>query len=99
MSRKPLGDRWSVITWHKEGLSEADICRKTGHDRRFVARWIERYESGKAVLDEQRSGRPRKLSTRIEQNIERKMRGKRRRSSRVVARELKRQKIAHVSYM
>src|SRR3569623_1578132 len=29
-------DRWAVISWHNEGLKTAEICHKTGFDRRFV---------------------------------------------------------------
>ena len=47
-----------------------------------------------SVDDAERAGRPRQLSTRVEK----KMRGKRRRSSRVIARELKKQKVTDVSY-
>ena len=44
-----------------------------------------------------RAGRPKKLSARVERGVEKKMRGKRRRSSRVIERELKRQKVSDVS--
>ena len=44
-----------------------------------------------------RSGRPRTLSKGVERAVEKKMRGKRRRSSRAIAR-LKKQKVADVSY-
>jgi transposase len=88
----------SVITWHKEGLTDAEICRKTGLDRQFVSRWRKKFEDGQPIEDSTRIGRPRKRSTRVEQIAERKMRGKRRRSSRIVARDLKRQKIADISY-
>ena len=37
MSRRPAADRWTVIMWHKEGLTIADICRKTGFKREFVS--------------------------------------------------------------
>ena len=46
MSRRPAADRWAVIMWHKEGLSIADICHKTGFERRFVSRWINKFEKG-----------------------------------------------------
>lgn len=98
MSRRAIADRWSVITWHKEGLRVPEISRKTGFDRQFISRWIEKFESGQAIEDNTRTGRPRKRSTRVEQIVERKMRGKRHRSSRRVARDLKRQKITDISY-
>ena len=98
MSRRSVADRWTVITWHKEGLTVPEIYYKTGFDQRFIRRWISRFESGAAIQDSDRTGRPRKRTTKVEQIIERKMRGKRRRSSRVVARDLKRQKIVDISY-
>jgi transposase len=98
MSRRPVEDRWAVITWHKEGMTTADICRKTGFDRRFVTRCISKYNDSGSVDDAKRAGRKRKLSTHVERTVETKMRGKRRRSSRGVATELKQQQIADVSY-
>ena len=29
-------DRWAVISWYKEGLTTAEICRKTGFYKQFV---------------------------------------------------------------
>ena len=98
MSRRPPEDRWAVISFHKQGLTTAAICRTTGFDRRFVARCISKYNDTGSVDDAQHAGRPRKLSKSVEQSVERKMRKKRRRSSRVIARELKRQKVCDVSY-
>lgn len=99
MSRRSTADRWAVVMWYKEGLSVADIVHKTGFDRQFVNRWIKKFEIGEPIEEGKHTGRPRKLSIRVEQAIERAMRGKRRRSSRVVARDLKRKKIADVSRM
>jgi len=98
MSRRPPEDRWAVISFHKQGLTTAAICRTTGFDRRFVARCISKYNDTGSVDDAQHAGRPRKLSKGVERTVEKKTRGKRHRSSRVIARELKRQKIADVSY-
>ena len=98
MSRRPPEDRWAVISFHKQGLTTAAICRTTGFDRRFVARCISKYNDTGSVDDAQHAGRPRKLSKGVERTVEKKTRGKRRRSSRVIERELKRQKIADVSY-
>ena len=95
---KSLADRWTVILWHKEGLTTAEIGRKTGFDRQFVTRWVNKYNDFGSLDDEKRAGRPRKRTASVEQIIETKMRGKKRRSSRVIARELKRQKIANVGY-
>ena len=102
MSRRPAADRWTVIMWHKEGLTIADICRKTGFKREFVSRWIKKFENsecGDGMEDAKHTGRPRKRTLKVERAVETKMRGKRRRSSRIVARDLKRQKIADISYV
>src|SRR3954464_4922620 len=98
MSRRPPEDRGAVITWHKQGLTPAEICRKTGFDHHFVTRWIAKFNDSGSLDDAKRAGRPRKLSKSVERSVERKMRRKRRRSSRVIARELKRQKVCDVSH-
>ena len=98
MSRRPPEDRGAVVFLHKDGLTTAEICRKTGLDRRFVTRWISRYNDSGSLDDAAGAGRKRKLSKSVERTVEKKMRGKRRRSSRVIARELKKQKVADVSY-
>jgi transposase len=98
MSRRSDADRWTVILWHKEGLNTADIQHKTGFNRLFIDRWIKKFEAGLAIEEEKRSGRPRKRTARLEGVIERKMRGKKRRSSRIVARDLKRRKMADIGY-
>ena len=99
MSRRPPEDRGAVITLHKQGLTPAEICRRTGFDYHFVTRWIAKHNDSGSLDDDKRAGRPRKLSKSVELTVERKMRKKRRRSSRVIARELKRQKVCDVSYM
>ena len=98
MSRRPPEDRGAVITLHKQGLTPAEICCKTRFDHRFVKRWIAKHNDSGSLDDAKRAGRPRKLSKSVELTVERKMRKKRRRSSRVIARELKRQKVCDVSY-
>ena len=98
MSRRAPEDRGAVITWHKQGLTPAEICHKTRFDHHFVTRWIEKYNDSGSLDDAKRAGRPRKLSKSVERTVERKMRRKRRHSSRVIARELKRQKVCDVSY-
>lgn len=98
MVHRSDADRWAVISWHKEGLDVADIRHKTGFDRRFIHRWINKFNSEQEIKDAERKGRPRKRTTMIEGVIERTMRGKKRASSRIVARKLKKQKIADISY-
>ena len=77
------------------------ICRKTGFERQFVSRWIKKFEKSECddgMEDAKHTGRPRKRTPKVERAVESKMRGKRRRSSRIVARDRKRQKIADISY-
>ena len=58
MVRRTTSDRWTVITWHNEGLTTADICHKTGFDRRFVGRWVKKFENDEVIEDGPRMGRP-----------------------------------------
>ena len=88
-SRGSMGSDFVV----QEGLTTAEICRKTGFYKQFVTHWISKYKDSGSVDDAPRAGRPRKLSARVERAVEKKMRGKRRRSSRVIEWELKRQKV------
>ena len=81
MSRRPPEDRGAVVFLHKDGLTTAEICRKTGFDRRFVRRWISRYNDSGSLDDAAGAGRKRKLSKSVERSVEKKMTGKRRRSS------------------
>ena len=75
MSRRPAEDRWAVISWHKQGLTTAAICRTTGFDRRFVTRCISKYNDSGSLNDGERAGRPRKLSKGVEQTVEQKNEG------------------------
>ena len=72
MSRRPPEDRGAVITWHKQGLTPAEICRRTGFDYHFVTRWIAKHNDSGSLDDDKRAGRPRKLSKSVEQSVERK---------------------------
>ena len=87
-----------MISWYKEGLTTAELCRKTGFYKQFVTHWISKYKDSGSVDDAPRAEGPRKLSARVERAVEKKMRRKRRRSSRVIERELKSQKVSDVSY-
>jgi transposase len=98
MTRRPTADRWAVVCRYQEGLSIAEISRQTGFPRHFVSRWISKYNEFGSVDDAAHTGRPKKLSPTVEAIVERKMRGKIRRSTRVIARQLKKQKLAAVSY-
>ena len=76
MSRRPPEDRGAVVTLRKQGLTPAEICRKTGFDYHFVTRWIAKHNESGSLDDAKRAGRPRKLSKSVELTVERKMRGK-----------------------
>ena len=76
MSRRPPEDRGAVVFLHKDGLTTAEICRKTGFDRGFVTRWISRYNDSGSLDDAAGAGRKRKLSKCVERTVEKKMRGK-----------------------
>ena len=89
MSRRPAEDRGAIVFLHNEGLTTAEICRRTGLERRIVTRWISRYDDSGSLNDAAGAGRKRKLSTSVERSVERKMKRKRHRSSRVIARGLK----------
>src|SRR6187401_134732 len=71
MSRRPPEDRGAVITLHKQGLTPAEICGKTGFDHRFVKRWIAKHNGSGSLDDAKRAGRPRKLSKSVEWTVER----------------------------
>ena len=98
MVHRSEADRWEVVTWHKEGSKPAEIVRKTGFDVQFVDRWINRFEQTGTVQEDRRSGRKRKHSEAVDSAVETMMAGKQRRSTRVVARLLKGQKKADISY-
>ena len=51
MPRRPAEDRWAVISWYKEGLTTAEICRKTGFYKQFVTHWISKYKDSGSVDD------------------------------------------------
>ena len=88
-----------MITWHKQGLTPAEIRRKTGFDRHFVKRWIANYHDSGSLDDAKRAGRPRKVSKSVERTVERNNAGEKTPlECRVIARELKRQKVCDVSY-
>ena len=86
MSRRQPEDRWAVISFHKQGLTTAAIRRTTGFDRGFITRYLSKYNDSGLTMPSLRVGHSK--------SVER----KRHRSSRVIEREIKRQKIADVSY-
>src|SRR6185436_10791734 len=85
MSRRPP-DRGTVVFLHNEGLTTAEICRRTGFERRFVTRWTQRLFH--SMMRSEKTLR----------SVETKMRRKRHRSSRVIASELNKQNVAVYTY-
>ena len=79
MSHRPPEDRWAVISFHKQGLTTVQFVAQL--DRRFITRCLSKYNDSGSVDDAERAGRPRKLSKSVERTVEKKMRGKRHRSS------------------
>ena len=69
MSSRPPKDRGAVVFLHKDGLTTAEICRKTGFDRGFVTRWISRYNDSGSLDDAAGAGRKRKLSKNVERTV------------------------------
>src|SRR6188474_2042134 len=57
MSRRPPEDRGAVVFLHKDGLTTPEICRMTGFERRFVTRWISRYNDSGSLDDARGAGR------------------------------------------
>ena len=96
MVRRPDADRWAVVTLFREGLTPVEIVRRTGFDFRFVTRWIRQFKMTGTVNDKPRPGRKRKRTPAVEQEVVELMRGKRKRSCRVVARMLKDRGVATV---
>lgn len=51
--------RWLVVAHYQDGKYPAQICRRTGFNKMFVKRTIERFEETGTVDDRPQSGRPR----------------------------------------
>ena len=98
MGRRADADRWAVVTWFQQGLKPADIVHKTGFCFPFVNRWIEHFKRKGTAVDDPRAGKKRKRTMAMEKEVAGLMRGKQRRSSRVVAQILKDRGIADVHY-
>lgn len=96
MVGRPDADRWAVVTLAREGLTRAEIVRRTGFDARFVSRCMAKFQLTGTVADCARSGRKRKRTPVVEKKVVELMRGKRRRSCRVVAQMLKAQGFASI---
>lgn len=84
--------RDTVIALAKEGYSPTDIITITDFPKKFVYRWYDK----KSSKDAPRSGRPSKLTRAAKISIIKSMIGKPRRSTRLMAAELKRKHLANV---
>lgn len=80
-----LGDRAAVMKLAKVGWQGGRIIAELGLTRTFVYKWMERARDGGSMLDEKRSGRPKKLEKKQEKRIAKMMEGKVGRGVRMVA--------------
>jgi transposase len=65
-----VGERWAIVTLHKEGQGDVAISRKIPCDLRSVQHWIAHHEHHHNVDDEPRSGRKRKTTEETDEKIE-----------------------------
>lgn len=93
-----LEKRAAVIALAKAGHDAAFIHNLTGYNKQFVYEWFARAQKGEPMEDRPRAGRPSKLTRAAKNYILQSTIGKRRRSTRVVARDLKNQGLASVGY-
>ena len=78
----------AVIALAKAGHDAAFIHNLTGYNKQFVYEWFARAQKGEPMEDRPRAGRPSKLTRAAKNYILQSTIGKRRRSTRVVARDL-----------
>ncbi len=98
MARRSEEDRWKVITYHNDGMSCAEIARRTCFNYQFVEATVTRHQELRSVSDRARSGRPRKRTLTVSQEITKLAKAKRHRSTRRVARIAKQRNIADMSH-
>jgi transposase len=95
MVRRSDRDRARVIGLSAEGKSVLEIIRATGFTKDFVRRW-----SGRdGTTDQERAGRPVKLTPPVARTVVAMMKGKKGRSTRRVAKLLSERKNIHLSHM
>jgi transposase len=80
-----LGDRAAVMKLTKAGWQGGRIIAELGLKRDFVYRWMARAHDGGSLLDDPRSGRPKKLEKKQEKKIVKMMEGRASRGVRQVA--------------
>jgi transposase len=85
MAHHSIFDRSQVFQLEKQGLSQAQIIRRTRFTRKFVDRWFHASNSGRDPTDLPRSGTPRKLTPPVTRTLRAMMKGKKGRSCRKVA--------------
>lgn len=86
--KSSLAKRWRVINLRNDHEAIAAIRRKTGYNEKFVIRWAHAADQGRDAQDKPRSGRPPKLTDKIIKTIEKKMKGKKRASTRKISAQM-----------
>jgi transposase len=86
-------DRARVIALFHDGVTIAEIVRRTGFERKFVRRWAGRG----STLENDRSGRPSKVTPPLVHTVRAMMKGKKGRSTRRVSALLKERKNLDIS--
>jgi transposase len=69
-SHLSVGQRWAIITLHKEQHDDSYIAQRVPCDVRSVHHWISRFEQHGNVDDEPRSGRKRKSTAEQDEQME-----------------------------
>lgn len=90
--------RAEIAALHNAGLTDNQIAKKIGCTRATVSRWKNERSVATPFQDKKRSGRPSKLTPALQLKIQKIARAKKRRSTRIVARQLRQQKLANISH-
>ena len=97
MSKHSIEERWNIISLHKQGHSQRVIQSEVNIPQQTISDTIKRYKTTGSVDDKKRSGRPKKLSASQETNVVALSKGKRHRSTRIVAKMTKKNAIPPIS--
>ena len=98
MSKLSPQKRAKIASLHEAGMSDPLISQQVGCSRKAVARWKNELVAPSPFQDRVRPGRPHKLTCIIKKKIIKMTQGKRRKSTRLVALQLKQQKVADISH-
>lgn len=98
MPRLTKQQRARIAIMSEAGALDKEIRAEVGCSQKAVRRWRHDVESEDPFSDESRSGRPPKLTPELSQRIVNETEGQLRRSTRLVARELKEEGVADISY-